>query len=276
MVAWRPGKKAPIVKSLAASAPSPAADALAPDIESEDALVRNGSLPEYVYAQLRQDIFDMRLLPGDQITETEIAAYFKVSRTPVRQALQRLQNDGLMQGYVRGGWEVVPIDFKRFADLYEMRKLIETHAVRRLCTRGGDQSVLAGLRATWCLPAEAREPDGPKAAQLDEIFHQTLVRAAGNQEMAETFDRLTDRIRIVRRLDFLYGDCLHSTYEEHAAILDCIAAGDAESAMRLMSEHIDGSHAEVNQITLHRLHSARATATTKPPAYVSVRVRRSF
>ncbi|RAM66230.1 GntR family transcriptional regulator [Herbaspirillum rubrisubalbicans] len=264
------------MKSLAASTPAPAADALAPDIESEDALVRNGSLPEYVYAQLRQDIFDMRLLPGDQITETEIAAYFKVSRTPVRQALQRLQNDGLMQGYVRGGWEVVPIDFKRFADLYEMRKLIETHAVRRLCTSGSDQSVLADLRATWCLPAEAREPDGPKAAQLDEIFHQTLVRAAGNQEMAETFDRLTDRIRIVRRLDFLYGDCLHSTYEEHAAILDSIAAGDAESAMRLMGEHIDGSHAEVNQITLHRLHSARATATTKPPAYVSVRVRRSF
>nr|WP_245200079.1 GntR family transcriptional regulator [Herbaspirillum sp. LeCh32-8] len=237
-------------------------------------------MPEYVYARLREDIFDMRLLPGDQITETEIAAFFKVSRTPVRQALQRLQGDGLMQGYVRGGWEVVPIDFKRFADLYEMRKLIETHAVRRLCARDAaqplDLSAVDALRATWCVPAAAREPDGPRAAQLDEVFHQTLVRAAGNQEMADTFDRLTDRIRIVRRLDFLYGDCLHSTYEEHAAILDCIAAGDVDDAMRRMGEHIDGSHAEVNQITLHRLHSARATSTTKPPAYVSVRVRRQF
>lgn len=266
------------MKSVAAPSPMPpsaeAIDVAEPD--GDDALVRSGSLPEYVYAQLRQDIFDMRLLPGDQITETEIAAYFKVSRTPVRQALQRLQNDGLMQGYVRGGWEVVPIDFKRFSDLYEMRKLIETHAVRRLCAQAGDQSVLAGLRASWCVPEQARELDGPKAAQLDEVFHQTLVRAAGNQEMADTFDRLTDRIRIVRRLDFLYGDCLHSTYEEHAAILDCIAAGDADAAQQIMGEHIDGSHAEVNQITLHRLHSARATATTKPPAYVSVRVRRSF
>ena len=61
------------------------------------------SLPEYVYARLREDIFEMRLLPGDQVTETEVAAYFKVSRTPVREALQRLQSDGLMQGYVRGG-----------------------------------------------------------------------------------------------------------------------------------------------------------------------------
>ncbi|MGC8035485.1 hypothetical protein ACP3WA_25485, partial [Salmonella enterica] len=66
------------MKSLAAPAPAADAGALAPDLEGEDALVRNGSLPEYVYAQLRQDIFDMRLLPGDQITETEIAAYFKV------------------------------------------------------------------------------------------------------------------------------------------------------------------------------------------------------
>ncbi|MBB5448171.1 DNA-binding GntR family transcriptional regulator [Paraburkholderia sp. WSM4177] len=60
------------------------------------------------------------------MTEGSIADRFGVSRTPAREALQRLQSDGLMRGYVRGGWEVVPIDFKRFADLYEMRKLIET------------------------------------------------------------------------------------------------------------------------------------------------------
>ncbi|MBO9536033.1 MAG: GntR family transcriptional regulator [Herbaspirillum sp.] len=269
-----PGEDAPIVKSVAAPPP---AETLPESAEGE---VRSGSLPEYVYARLRQDIFDMRLLPGDQITETEIAAYFKVSRTPVRQALQRLQGDGLMQGYVRGGWEVVPMDFKRFSELYEMRKLIETHVVQRLCSRDPahpvDLSCIDGLRRIWCVPASDREPDGSKASLLDEQFHQTLVRAAGNQEMADTFDRLTDRIRIVRRLDFLYGDCLHSTYEEHAAILDCIAGGNAEEAMRLMGEHIDGSHAEVNQITLHRLHGARATSSAKPPPYVAVRVRRQF
>ena len=239
---------------------------------------RSVPLPDYVYARLREDIFDLRLLPGDQITETEIAAFFGVSRTPVRQALQRLQGDGLMQGYVRGGWEVVPIDFKRFADLYELRKLIETHAVRRLCARHetADLGPIDALRPIWCVPLAQRELDGPRAALQDEVFHQTLVRAAGNQEMTATFDRLTDRIRIVRRLDFLYGDCLHSTYDEHAAILDCIAGGDGERAMQLMDEHIEGSHAEVNQITLHRLHSARALSSNKPAPYVAVRVPRSF
>jgi DNA-binding GntR family transcriptional regulator len=240
------------------------------------------SLPEYVYARLREDIFEMRLLPGDQVTETEVAAYFKVSRTPVREALQRLQSDGLMQGYVRGGWEVVPMDFKRFADLYELRQLIEVHAVTRLCAapeegkRSIDMAQIDALKADWCIPPERRLTDGRAAAALDECFHQTLVRATGNQEMASAFDRLTDRIRIVRRLDFVYGDCVGSTYEEHAAILAQIDARAGDEAVRLITEHIDGSHAEVNQITLHRLHSARASAATERLPYVTVRVMRSF
>lgn len=244
----------------------------------DTATARTGSLPEYVYGRLREDIFDMRLLPGDQITETEIAAYFKVSRTPVREALQRLQGDGLMQGYVRGGWEVVPIDFKRFEDLYELRKLIEIHAVKRLCAAdrvaADDAGLIEGLKQVWCVPQDRRVTDGRQAAQLDEQFHTTLVRASGNLEMADAFDRLTDRIRIVRRLDFVYGDCVQSTYDEHASMLAAISVHDSTEAVRQMTEHIEGSHAEVNQITLHRLHSARASASKEPLAYVPVKVRR--
>ncbi|WP_394788600.1 GntR family transcriptional regulator [Rhodoferax sp.] len=259
--------------------PMPEPSVLAPE-EASELATRAGSLPEYVYGRLREDIFDMRLLPGDQTTETEVAAYFNVSRTPVREALQRLQSDGLMQGYVRGGWEVVPIDFKRFEDLYELRTLIETHAVKRLCTISDGARINAGmidsLKSVWCVPREQRVLDGKQAAELDEIFHQTLVRASGNLEMAQAFDRLTDRIRIVRRLDFLYGDCVQSTYDEHAAILASIGARAADAALQQITEHIDGSHADVNQITLHRLHSARASASAVPLPYVAVRVRRQI
>lgn len=243
----------------------------------DEAVARAISLPEYVYAQLRDDIFEMRLLPGDQITETEIAAHFRVSRTPVREALQRLQGDGLMQGYVRGGWAVVPIDFKRFKDLYEVRKLIETFAVAKLC--GGDdvdRHLLDELKSTWCVAPDARLADGRRVAALDEAFHQTLVRATGNLEMADAFDRITDRIRIVRRLDFVYGDCVGSTYEEHALLLARIAAGESEKAVQLMTEHIEGSHAEVNQITLHRLRSMRASTSAERVAYLPMRTRRGL
>jgi len=244
---------------------------------NDDGAVKAVSLPEYVYAQLREDIFEMRLLPGDQITETEIAAHFKVSRTPVREALQRLQGDGLMQGYVRGGWAVVPIDFKRFKDLYEVRKLIETFAVAKLC--GGadiDRHLLDELKTTWCVAPGARLADGRRVAALDEAFHQTLVRATGNLEMAGAFDRITDRIRIVRRLDFVYGDCVDSTYEEHALLLARIGAGESAEAVKLMTDHIEGSHAEVNQITLHRLRSMRASASAERVAYLPMRARRGL
>ncbi|MEB0136501.1 GntR family transcriptional regulator [Actimicrobium sp. CCC2.4] len=237
---------------------------------------KNSSLPDYVYGNLRDDIFALRLLPGDQVTESDIAAYFDVSRTPVREALQRLQRDGLMQGYVRGGWEVVPVDFKRYEDLYEMRRVIELFAVTRLCQDGAgiDQSLIDGLHTAWCCPVEQRLVDGLQVAALDEAFHQTLVRATGNLEMATTFDRLTDRVRIVRRLDFLYGDCVQLTYDEHAAILAGIAARDGASALRLMTAHIEDSHVSVRQLTLHHLHTVRVGASAERLAYLPVKMQR--
>ncbi len=237
---------------------------------------KSSSLPDYVYGNLRDDIFALRLLPGDQITETDVAAYFDVSRTPVREALQRLQRDGLMQGYVRGGWEVVPVDFKRYEDLYEMRRVIELHAVTRLCQDGSgiDQTLIDGLQKIWCCPVSERLVDGLQVAMRDEEFHQTLVRATGNLEMATTFDRLTDRVRIVRRLDFLYGDCVGLTYDEHAAILAGIAARDRVTAVRLMTAHIEDSHVSVKQLTLHHLHSVRSGASAERLPYLPLKMQR--
>ncbi|EGF30013.1 transcriptional regulator, GntR family [Oxalobacteraceae bacterium IMCC9480] len=237
---------------------------------------KSSSLPDYVYGNLRDDIFALRLLPGDQVTESDIAAYFDVSRTPVREALQRLQRDGLMQGYVRGGWEVVPVDFKRYEDLFEMRRVIELYAVTRLCQEGVgiDQSLIDGLQLTWCCPVDQRLVDGLQVATLDEGFHQTLVRATGNLEMATTFDRLTDRVRIVRRLDFLYGDCVQLTYDEHAAILGAITTRDSAAALGLMTAHIEDSHASVRQLTLHHLHNVRVGASAERLPYLPVKMQR--
>ena len=237
---------------------------------------KSSSLPDYVYGNLRDDIFGLRLLPGDQVTETDIAAYFDVSRTPVREALQRLQRDGLMQGYVRGGWEVVPVDFKRYEDLYEMRRIIELHAVTRLCRDDTtiDQLLIDDLQKIWCCPVSERQVDGLQVASLDEAFHQTLVRATGNLEMATTFDRLTDRVRIVRRLDFLYGDCVQLTYDEHAAILGAIAKRDSAAALRLMTAHIEDSHVSVRQLTLHHLHSVRNGASAERLPYLPLKMQR--
>ncbi len=90
-------------------------------------------LAETVYAKIKTEIFDFRLLPGDRFTETELAERFAVSRTPVRDALYRLKRDGHVDVEFRAGWTVCPMDFARFEELYELRTLLECTAVERLC-----------------------------------------------------------------------------------------------------------------------------------------------
>lgn len=242
----------------------------APATETSSAAAPGGRsvrLAETVYQGLRDDIFDFRLLPGDRFAENDVAERLQVSRTPVREALMRLQTEGLVRGYFRNGWEVVPIDFSRFAALYELREMIELHAVGRLCTAPPTEAgtaQLAALGKAWRVKPKQRLQDGLAVAALDEDFHIALVRAAGNAETDLVCRQVTERVRIMRRLDFAYGDCIAETYEDHAAILDAIARGAAPEAVALLGRHIKGSHEVVQKITVDRLEQVRTTLALQP------------
>src|SRR6202012_5218099 len=93
---------------------------------------RSANLAGEVYGRLRADIFDFRLLPGDRFSETEIADRLQVSRTPVREALFRLQRDGYVDVLYRSGWQVRPFDMRYFENLYEVRVVLETAAIEKL------------------------------------------------------------------------------------------------------------------------------------------------
>ena len=89
-----------------------------------------------MYQQLKRDIADFRLVPGDRITETEISERLSVSRSPVRQALFRLRQEGYVDVLFRSGWQVRPFDFDKFEQLYDLRMVLETTAAHRLCEEG--------------------------------------------------------------------------------------------------------------------------------------------
>ncbi|WP_321905371.1 GntR family transcriptional regulator [Paraburkholderia tropica] len=220
------------------------------------------SRADRVYESLREDIFELRLLPGVWLTEAAVAARFEVSRTPAREALQRLQGDGLMRGYVRGGWEVAPIDFSRFDDLYEMRELIETFAIRRLCERHARSDraavqALDALGAIWLVPEAARLTDARRVAALDEAFHLALVDAVGNAELSAALRRVTDRIHVVHRLGFVYGERVGETYAEHAELIGAIRAGGVGVAIELAERHVRRCRAEICRLGAQRLELAR-------------------
>jgi DNA-binding GntR family transcriptional regulator len=221
------------------------------------------SRAENIYSRLREDVFEFRLLPGQRFTETELAEYYGASRTPVREALLRLQAEGLVRGFFRSGWEVVPIDFTRFDHLYELRKIIEVYAVRKLSMHElavDLQALLDRLAATWIIDKSQRLSDSRSISAQDETFHTDLVAAAGNPEMLRVHADVTDRIRIIRRLDFTYAHRISTTYDEHAAILRAIQRHKADQAELLIRAHIDRSQIETRKITLHRLQSVRTEA----------------
>ncbi|MCR4508478.1 GntR family transcriptional regulator [Pseudomonas sp. 32.2.56] len=227
---------------------------------------RPENLAERIYLQLKDDIFEFRLLPGDRFSEGEIAERMAASRTPVRQALYRLEREGYLEVYFRSGWQVKPFDFAHFEELYEVRIVLELEAVKRLCERPNEElpDALEQLRRTWMVQPEERLQDGREVSRLDERFHCQLVEAAGNREMARLHAEVSEKIRIIRRLDFTQGPRVAATYDEHGEILAAILSRRCEEAQLLLKTHIEVSKAEVRKITLHMLHSARQRTMPAP------------
>jgi DNA-binding GntR family transcriptional regulator len=218
------------------------------------------NLAEQAYAQLKALIHDFQLLPGDRFSENEMGTRLGVSRTPVREALFRLRNEGFLEVESKSGWFIRPIDFDKLDQLYDLRVLLELASVARLCARGEDTPELESLKAAWLVPAGERLSAMREVGALDEAFHATLVRAAGNAEIAKVHWDVTERIRIVRRLDFSREDRIDATYVEHAKILRAVLQRKPDQAQLLLKSHIEQSKAEVRKITLGTLHEARLRA----------------
>lgn len=223
-------------------------------------------LGDDVYLRLKVAITNFALIPGERFTELQLSDLLGVSRTPIRQALFRLQQEGFVEVLFRNGWRVLPFDFKKYDELYDFRILIETEAAQRLCEGKivGDplkaQKILEDLSLIWLVAPNKRISDGPRVSQLDEEFHCQLVRATGNEAIAATHKEITEKIRVIRKLDFTRPPRVDATYEEHAKILRSILKRQTDQARLLLKAHIEASQLEVRKITLHQLETARQAA----------------
>ena len=216
------------------------------------------NLAEQVYSTLKAEIHDFRLVAGDRFSEAELGARLGVSRTPVREALFRLRNEGFLEVEAKLGWFVRPIDFAKLEELYDLRVVLELASVQRLCARTEEPPELEALKEIWLVPVAERLTDARQVGANDEEFHATLVRATGNAEMARVHWDVTERIRIVRHLDFTRPDRIEATYAEHGKILRAVIQRKADQAQLLLKSHVDQSKAEVRKITLHTLDQARS------------------
>jgi DNA-binding GntR family transcriptional regulator len=194
-----------------------------------------------VYDELRRGLLFGEYPLALRLAEVSLAERLGASRTPVREALMRLEAEGLVVRRPEGGFYPRSPNLAGIRDLYELRRILELAALVRPRAHGArhDEVALGALRDEWAeLAAAPPEPD-PGLVVIDENFHLRLAEAAGNPAVAQQLEVVNDRIRVVRMQNFVHALRIAVTTDQHLAILDVLIAGDPDAAVALMGAHLD-------------------------------------
>jgi DNA-binding GntR family transcriptional regulator len=224
------------------------------------------SQAELIYEELRDRLTRGAVPIGRRLVEQQLAAEFRTSRTPVREALRRLEGDGHLTRDPSGGMRPRVPSVRAMRDLYDVRLAIEDLVVRRAAV-GGDRGILDQLEQEWVeIAAEQRrgwlEDSGAGFIRRDESFHQRIAEASGNDVAVELLREISDRIRILRIYDFTSSDRIAATIGEHLEIVRAALAGDADTAAGFMRAHVQRSANVVRE----RIGEALAKMFEEPPA----------
>jgi DNA-binding GntR family transcriptional regulator len=197
-----------------------------------------GTLTDRVYQNLREDILSNRLLPETPLHEASIASALEVSRGPVREALRRLDAEGLVSVIPRRGAVVSSLSREEFLDAYRVRESLEVLAVR-LATPNLSQDDLEQLhRLHEEMWAHASAEDVDAFFQTNTAFHATVVDRSGNKILQDLYHPLINQMRRYRVSSMSLRGGLARSCEEHAQILQAMQDGEAEQAVRLLRAHI--------------------------------------
>jgi phosphonate utilization transcriptional regulator len=210
-------------------------------------LVQSSSLPALVQAEIEQLILRGELAIGQRINESELAIRFGTSRGPVREALRALEECRLVRSEKNRGVFVREIAVEEADEIYDVREVLDELIGQRVAERISPEQ-LATLRAVLQeMEAATAAQDVKRYYAFNLRFHELLVEFAGNARLSETYQRLTKELLLFRLRGLTYGGGLAVSGGEHAAIVDAIAAGDAQRAGRLLREHAANSRARMHR-----------------------------
>ena len=200
-----------------------------------DAL-RTRSRADFVYESLRDAISDGRIAAGERVPEEEIARNLGVSRTPVREALQRLQQRGLLEFGAGRGLVVAGLSQHQVLQLYAMREILEGSAAR-FAARHANEADVAILYRLQKELANAAD-DAPVLVTLNRRFHQAIYEAAHNQYLLQTLNMLHDSLALLHNTTFRMPKRRSESDEEHRRIIVAIERRDSDGAEAAAREHI--------------------------------------
>ncbi len=209
--------------------------------------------PGNTYRALKRDITNFRFKPGERLLEEHLSDRYGVSRTPIREALRRLEQEGLIVSRGNVGKFIPHFDVLAYEDIYRVRIALEELAAVQACSRADNEEV-EQLRRTWRAGFE-RGPvplDG-SFVEADERFHVGVAKLSRNSYLVESLQRINDRLRFIRITDFTVPHRLKATKTQHERVLDAILQRDEAAARTAIGDHIRESERNVRDLITRAL-----------------------
>jgi DNA-binding GntR family transcriptional regulator len=235
---------------------------------SRHAIVQRGTVSQQTEAILRDMVLDGTLAPGERLNEVTIAESLGVSRGPLREAIQKLAGEGLLQLQSHRGAFVRKYEPREIIEAYELRIALELYAVRLVIERADDAS-LEALRVLLESDPQAADPAaevpltaGPYVAELD--FHQSMVTLSGNSALTAAALKVNHRLYLALTHTERSQARREHAHGEHRAFLEALCARDTVRATALLEQHLEASLA--NTLTVLGLEPNHPKAPTHPGA----------
>ncbi|PLZ00127.1 GntR family transcriptional regulator [Burkholderia sp. WAC0059] len=217
-----------------------------PRVRETVAPKRAGLTVNDLYAKLKEMAVLYKIRPGERVNEVELAERFSVSRSPLREALNRLVAESLLNFVPNRGFYVRELDRQDVFDLYEMRRSIESAAVLLAVSRAADKDVKA-LRRFWKEALKLKHSiSNEELVAKDEEFHVRLVALSGNNEMVRCLYGINARIHFVRWIDIEQRG--HDAFAEHLDILDALESREDARCRELVEAHVTWRMEEITRV----------------------------
>ncbi|MBX2837196.1 MAG: GntR family transcriptional regulator [Gammaproteobacteria bacterium] len=207
---------------------------------------KKASRVDAAYEQLREQIQRNELAPGFQAPEPEIASQLGMSRTPVREALLRLEAEGFVELIPRRGVRVLPLSPNDMKDIYQILTCLESEAAAQLATIGLSKVQLTELeQATLDMEAALKGDNLTQWANADNRFHSKVLEFNGNQRLWDVASTLSNQSHRARMMTLRLRKLPVNSSKEHRAIINAIKKGDADKARALFRSHREESANEL-------------------------------
>jgi len=207
-------------------------------MEFEPLREKPSDLKNWAYETIKDAILNLRFQPGEQLRVEELSEHLGTSRTPIREALQRLENEGLTRAEPRVGYFVSEISKQDLIELFELREITESYAAEKAALLMPDSEVAEIASLVKESESAVAQGNMDKYNDVEIAFHAAIMKHSGNKRLLKTIENLKDLTYRERRLALKSLENVKESIREHAAIVSALLQKDATLSGRRMKEHI--------------------------------------